>query len=164
MQHQVLLQRQMRFTMLAWLGAGAVGLGAVCAIGIALLGGGYWSLVAMYVVYAAVMAIGVWSACGWRPGGWPRFSRVRSMLAFGGNLTGFQLVDYCSRNIDKVLIGGCWGSWWVGLYSQAFELFLTPIKQISSPVSQVSIPAPAACKTMPGRFASTTSGASPSCW
>jgi len=140
-QHQAILQRQMRFTVLAWLGASAVGIGAVCAVGLALLGAGYWSLVAMHLAYTAVMAVGVWSACEWRPGWQPRFSRVRSMLAFGRNLTGFQLVDYGSRNVDKVLIGGCWGSWWLGLYTQAYELFVAPIKQIILPVSQVSIPA-----------------------
>ena len=151
-QHQALLQRQMQFTTLAVIGIIAVVLAAVLAIWLALLGAGYWSLVMMHVTYSVVMAVGVWTACTWRPRWSPKLSSVRSMLVFGGNLTGFDLVDYASRNVDKVMVGCYWGARSLGLYAQAFELFITPIKQVSLPMGQVSLPALSRLQSDPEAF------------
>ncbi|OHB69472.1 MAG: hypothetical protein A2V70_04235 [Planctomycetes bacterium RBG_13_63_9] len=151
-QHQALLQRQMQFTILAIIGVVAVTLAAVVAVALALRGAGYWSLVVMHLTYSATMAVGVWTTCAWRPRWVPKLSGVRSMLAFGGNLTGFDLVDYAARNVDRVLVGGFWGAQWVGLYAQAVELYNSPIKQINAPVAQVTVPALSRLQNDPGAF------------
>ena len=73
-------------------------LGVVTAIISGWYGLGYWALVLMQIATAIANAVGVWIACGWRPGRPLLSSGIRSMLAFGGNLTGFNFVNYFSRN------------------------------------------------------------------
>ncbi len=63
------------------------------------------------------------------------------MLAFGGNLTGFNVVNYFARNLDNILIGRYWGVEPLGLYSKAYSLLMLPLQQINAPISSVAIPA-----------------------
>ncbi len=140
-QHQALLRRQMRFGTLALIGIIAMVVSIVAAIIAAWYGAGYWALVIMQLAGAIAGAIGVWAACGWRPG-WPvRSSGVRTMLAFGGNLTGFNFMNYFARNLDNVLIGRFWGAGQLGLYSKAYGLLLLPLQQVTRPMAAVAIPA-----------------------
>lgn len=151
-QHQALLQRQMQFHTLALLGAVSVSLAAVVAIVTAWWGAAYWALVMMHLTYSFVMAVGVWATCSWRPDWSLHVSSVRQMLSFGRNLAGFDLLEYAASNIDKVLIGSTWGAMWVGLYARAFELFLTPIKQVSAPLGQVILPTLSRLQKEPHQF------------
>ena len=90
-QHQALLRRSMRFGTLALIGIIGMLVGIVAAIIAAWYGAGYWALVIMQLSGAIAGAIAVWVACGWRPSLPVRCSGVREMLAFGGNLTGFNI-------------------------------------------------------------------------
>jgi len=139
-QHQALLRRQMRFGTLAAIQIISMLLGIVTAIIAAWYGAGYWALVLMQIATAITTMIGVWSVCRWHPS-WPvRRSGVRSMLTFGGNLTGFNFLNYFARNLDNVLIGRFCGPGQLGLYSKAYGLLLLPLRQITWPISAVAIP------------------------
>jgi PST family polysaccharide transporter len=94
----------------------------------------------------------VWFACGWRPGRPARGAGVRSMLAFGGNFTGFSVINYFARNLDNLLIGRFWGSQQLGLYAKAYQLLLLPIDQINSPVTTVAVPALSRLNDSPERY------------
>ena len=139
-QHQALLQRQMRFSRLAVIDVGSVIFSVAVAISLALLGARYWALVAQVVAYAAANAAGVWIGCGWRPSLHVRGAGVRSMLSFGGYLTGSNVINYVARNADNVLIGRVWGAYSLGLYSKAYGLLLLPLSQINNPIGAVVIP------------------------
>ncbi len=151
-QHQALLQRQMRFGTLAAINVTALASGIAAAIVSAKLGLGYWSLVIQLVVAISVGGLGVWTTCRWRPGPPIRGAGVRPMLAFGGNLTGFSFINYFARNTDNVLIGWYWGAGPLGFYSKAYQLLLLPIIQINSPMSAVAIPALSRLQGEPERF------------
>ncbi len=140
-QHQALLRRNMRFGSLALIQIISMLAGILTAVIAAWCGAGYWSLVLMQLATAIAGAIAVWVACGWRPGRPVRRSGVRSMLAFGGYLTGFSFMNYFARNADNLLIGKFWGSGSLGLYSKAYGLLLLPIRQITGPITAVAIPA-----------------------
>jgi O-antigen/teichoic acid export membrane protein len=140
-QHQALLRRQMRFASLAIIEITALFAGAVAAIIGARADLGYWALVVFHVVREFVTTIGVWTFCRWRPDGPVRGSGVRSMLSFGANLTGFNIVNYFARNVDKMLIGWSSGAAPLGLYNNAYRLLLLPIQQINTPLTSVAIPA-----------------------
>lgn len=72
----------------------------------------------------------------------PRGGReIREMLRFGGNLTGFQVINYFARNADNILIGKALGSVALGLYGRAYSLLMLPINMISGPLSEVAITA-----------------------
>ena len=140
-QHQALLRRQMRFTSIAFIDISAVGLGIAVGIGSALFGMSYWALIFMILASTLTTAVGTWMMCHWRPGRPQHIGEVRSMLSFGGNLTGFNVVNYFARNLDNLLIGKFFGAKQLGLYSKAYQLLLLPLRQINGPVSSVAVPA-----------------------
>ncbi|HEX8135957.1 MAG TPA: lipopolysaccharide biosynthesis protein [Pyrinomonadaceae bacterium] len=151
-QHQALLRRQMRFGALAL--AEMVSLFASIAVAIALAwrGAGYWALVFSNLALGFSYAVVVWGVSGWLPGLPQRSSGVRSMLIFGRNLTGFQIVNYLSRNLDNMLIGRFWGSAQLGLYARAYQLLLLPIEQINTPIAAVAVPALSRLADEPERY------------
>ena len=151
-QHQALLKRQMQFTSLAKVEIVSILMGVVTAIVTAQLGLKYWALVFMLTATAITNAIGVWLACKWRPGLPARNSGVRSMLAYGGNMTGFGIVNYFSRNLDNILIGRRWGSAELGLYAQAYKLVLLPIEQINNPITSVALPTLSSLQSEPQEY------------
>jgi len=151
-QHQALLRRQMRFATLVIVGIASLIIGIATAILAARFGAGYWALVLMQLVTPVSGAVGLWLACKWRPG-WPvRKSGVRSMVHFGLNITGFNIVNYFSRNLDNVLIGRFYGSGVLGLYSRAYQILLWPIDYIRVPLSLVAMPAMSHLQNDPVRF------------
>ena len=74
------------------------------------------------------------------------------MLFFGGNLTGFSVINYFARNLDNLLIGKVWGSQQLGFYAKAYQLLLLPIDQINSPISAVAVPALSRLADSPDRY------------
>lgn len=140
-QHQALLRRNMRFCSLALIQIISMSVGIVAAIISAWYGAGYWALVIMQLAGAITGAIAVWLVCGWRPGLPVRRSGVHKMLAFGGNLTGFNFINYGAAQIDRVLIGRYIGAGPVGLYHKAYGLLLLPLRQLNAPITTVAIPA-----------------------
>ncbi|MBA3805452.1 MAG: lipopolysaccharide biosynthesis protein [Acidobacteria bacterium] len=151
-QHEALLRRQMRFTALAIVETIALTVGIAVAVILAWRGAGYWALVVNQLASGLVYAAGIWIACGWRPGVPVRDSGVRQMLVFGGNLTGFTIINYFARNLDNMLIGRFWGSMPLGLYAKAYQLLLLPIDQITPPITSVAVPALSRLAGAPERY------------
>ena len=151
-QHQALLRRQMRFTSLAVTEISALALANIVGVILAWVGMGYWALAFIPVCMTIFTAIGVWSLCPWRPG-WPRRgAEIRSMLIFGGNMTGFNFMNYFARNFDNLLIGRVWGSDSLGLYNKAYQLMLLPLSQSAWPISRVAIPVLSRLQDDPPRY------------
>lgn len=140
-QHQALLQRQMRFSALVAADLASSLAGVVVAVLLAWAGAGAWALVALPLVASAVSTAMQWALTGWVPDRPQRGTGVRRMLRFGGNLTGFTAVNYLSRNMDNVLIGWYWKAAQLGLYSRAYGLMTLPLLQINAPVANVAVPA-----------------------
>ncbi len=140
-QHTALMRRQMRFRILAIIEIVSMAAGIVAAIIAALSGLSYWSLVIMTAVRGCVNVVMVWSQSHWRPGRPVRGSGVRPMLAFGGNLTGSNVLGYFSRNSDNVIIGYALGETSLGIYTKAYGLLTLPLIQFSVPLRSIMIPA-----------------------
>jgi O-antigen/teichoic acid export membrane protein len=51
-----------------------------------------------------------------------------------------QMVGYVSNNIDTFLVGLRFGAGSLGIYNRAFQLLMTPLAQIRSPLTTVAIP------------------------
>jgi PST family polysaccharide transporter len=139
-QHQALLTRQMRFGLLAASSIMAAIVGLAVGIFLAWRGAAYWALVGQQLTVALVTATAAWIFCDWRPGLPSRGSGVRELVAFGGNITGFNVVNYFARNGDNLLIGKVWGPAALGLYAKAYQLLLLPLTQINYPVGAVLVP------------------------
>lgn len=151
-QHYALLNRQMRFTALALNEITAMLLGITTGIVLAWYGMSYWALVILQLVSTLCATIGVWLLCNWRPGLPSLHSGIREMLTFGGNLTGFNILNYFARNFDNVLVGRYLGAGQLGLYAKAYQLLLLPIQQINGPITSVAIPALSRLQNEPEKF------------
>ncbi len=151
-QHQALIRRQMQYGALAKIQIISSVLALGAAIASALSGAGYWALIVQASVSQITTTFLSWLFCGWIPGKPRRGTGVRSMLKFGGYLTGFSFVNYFSRNADNILIGKAWGGVELGLYSRAYSLLLFPLQQINSPISAVAIPALSRLQNNPEEF------------
>ncbi|MHC4696757.1 MAG: lipopolysaccharide biosynthesis protein [Planctomycetota bacterium] len=151
-QHRALLRRQMRFTAIVAIQIVSGLLGAIAGISAALLGAGYWSLVVLQLTSTATTTVGMWVACGWRPAKPVRGSDVRELLSFGGNLTAANLLTFLVRNLDNVLIGWRWGADALGFYSKAYELLLLPVRQLTTPLTGVAVPALSRLQDRPEQY------------
>jgi O-antigen/teichoic acid export membrane protein len=152
-QHDALLKRQMRFHALAAKDVISAAAGILVAVVLARAGAGYWALVAMPAVTTIIQMVLAWMMSPWRPGRPRRAPGVRSMLVFGGNLTGSQVIGYVDRNADNVLIGWYWGAGPLGLYATAYRLLMLPLTQLNAPIAAVAIPAFSRLQEDPERFA-----------
>ena len=124
------------------------------AVGLALAatGGGYWALVIMQVVGVAATAVLIWLAVDWRPGRPKRGTGTLALIKFGASVSISNFLTYFSGNMDNVLIGRYLGAAPLGLYARAYNLFLTPLRQIHGPLANVAIPVLAAVVNTPKRY------------
>lgn len=151
-QHQALLSRNMRFALLASVDVLSVVAGIITGVAMAMNGYGYWSLVGMTVMISVVKTAGVWIALRWMPGLPRRGHGVKDMLKFGGDVFGFGIVNYFSRQADNVLIGRFCGVFPLAIYEKAYVLLLMPVSQINGPLSSVTVPALSRLQNEPDRF------------
>jgi O-antigen/teichoic acid export membrane protein len=113
---------------------------------------GYWALIIWKIIQVLVATICTWMLCAWRPSQPRKEKGTRTMLQFGGNIAGFKVANYASRNLDNILIGKFWGAQQLGLYGTAYKLLLLPIEQINAPISSVAFPVLSKLKNEPEKF------------
>src|SRR5215831_2251585 len=140
-QHSTLLQRQMRFTTIAWIDVASLVFSTAIAIAMAKAGYGYWALVAMTVFVPLSGSACVWLASGWIPGRPHKGVGIRSMMRFGGTLTLNGLILYVAFNFEKVLLGRFWGAESLGIYGRAYQLIRIPTDNLNGAVGEVAFSA-----------------------
>src|SRR3984885_14840362 len=139
-QHDALLRRQMRFKSLAIRDVASYVLAVPVAITLAWRGAGYWAIVALpLTLNLAQMALS-WIMARWIPGLPRRDAKVRSLIAFGGNIAASYLIFNVNRSADSILIGWHWGAGPLGLYSRAYNLLMLPVRQLGAPARSVAVP------------------------
>jgi O-antigen/teichoic acid export membrane protein len=153
-QHGALLQRQMRFTALAVINTVALIAGSSIAIAGAVVGYGYWSLVAMTVALPVITTIGSWLSAAWVPGMPRRRVGVRSMMRFGGTVTLNSLLGYVGTNFEKILLGRFWGADAIGIYGRAFQLINVPTENLNATAGEVAFAALSRLQNDPVRLKS----------
>lgn len=153
-QHRALLQRDMRFGVLAAVEAVSSVLGAIIGIGVAMAGFGYWALVAIALAQPMALALMMWFASGWMPGPPRRVDGLGSMMQYGGTITLNGLVIYVAYNVDKVLIGRVFGAEALGNYGRAYQLISLPTENLHTTLGWVMFPALARVQTEPARLRS----------
>ena len=136
-QHAALLERDLRYVTLSGIDTGALCVGILAGVLLALGGYGYWALIAPTLISPAINSLGCWIATGWIPGRPRRSANIRSLLHFGGIVTLNNLVTYIGYNAEKVLLGRLWGAASLGLYTRAFQLIGIPTATINSAVGAV---------------------------
>jgi len=152
LQHVALLTRNMRFPLLAGVEIFSMFSGVVVAVVMARAGMGYWSLVGMALAPAVAKTLAAWVALRWVPGLPSRGTGVKSMLKFGGDVLGFNVVNYFSRQADTILVAKFCGAAPMAAYEKAYSLLLMPVGQINGPLGAVTIPALSRLQEDIGRY------------
>lgn len=141
-QYHVLLQKDLRFDLLAKAVIGGTAAGTAVAISAAASGAGPVCIVWGQLALAGTRTL-LLASLGSEYGGRVfrlRPSEVRRYLTFGLYQMGERALNFLSRNFDKALIGALLGSEALGLYSAAFEFALRPMGMINPILSQVGLP------------------------
>lgn len=140
-QHVALLNRQMRFGVIAVIDVLSMLTGYLAGIGVALWKYGYWALVFGNVVHVTIRLLLAWSISGWRPRLPSRNAQTWHLLSFGANITVGSLMYSLARGADSLLIGRLFGAAAVGLYSRGSILLMRPMEQFIIPINAVLVPA-----------------------
>ena len=152
-QHDALLRRQMRFLSLAIRDVASYVLAVPVAITLAWRGHGYWALVALPLTLNLTQMSLSWLMVRWTPGLPRRDAKVRSLIAFGGNVAASYFIFNVNRSADSILIGRVWGAGPLGLYSRAYNLLMLPVRQLGAPARSVAVPTFSRLQADPERFA-----------
>ena len=139
-QHRASLMREVRLRPLAISDVAAAAIALAVAIAAAMLGAGYWALVIQQLGNGLVALIGVVIAGRWLPGRPTREHSVRTMVTFGWNLVAANLVQYAARQLDVILVAFRFGTAPLGLYNRAYQLVMTPLGQVRSPLQSIALP------------------------
>lgn len=139
-QYRANLARDLRFGALQTTDLVPAALGVLIAFVLALLGFGYWALVAQQIVQSA-LGLGMAAALGsWLPHLPRRTPGMGAFYRYGVNLFLSQLLGYATKNVHSVVIGARFGAAPLGLYNRAYELVVHPINQLNMPSTKVAVP------------------------
>lgn len=141
-QYRVLLQKELRFDVIARCEVAAKLVSFILAVILAYSGAGVWSLVLGYIcnVVAFTLLYVVIGLNIHRPQF--RFKRddMRGFLQFGLFQMGQRSVNYFGAHVDKLLLGRIVGMEMLGYYSLAWQLVLMPLMRINPIVTRVAFP------------------------
>jgi PST family polysaccharide transporter len=141
---EALLQRRLKFRVLAQRDIGRDVLGAGLAIVMALMGFGVWSLVIPNLVIAPFEVAFTAIVAKWRPrlplgrASWPR------IFGFTKNVMGEQILTFIGNEVDTAVVGKVMGTAVLGVYNLAYQLSNLIGKNVSAVLTMVSTPALAA--------------------
>lgn len=141
-QFQILLQRDLRFDLIARVEMVATVAGFAVAISTAIAGAGalslVWGLLSSAVLKAVVFAHHGWDV--WRPALRLRTGHLRGYLSFGLYQIGERLTNYAGANVDYLLVGAYLGPEALGAYFIAYQLCVKPMLLINPPLTRVAFP------------------------
>jgi PST family polysaccharide transporter len=135
-----LLERELKFKLLATRTLTASTIGGVVGVTAAFLGLGIWSLVLQQLVGGALTVVLLWATVQWRP----RLPLNRKALAelapFSGSVMGNNVLWFVSQRVDQGVIGRGLGVEALGTYSLAMRVVTLGLDSISAPVTRVAMP------------------------
>jgi len=132
-----LLQRDLRFKVLAVVEAARALVLAVSMIVFALAGLRYWTLVIGGLLSSAI-STGATLALRHHRFAWPRTNSLRHAMTFGGHLLVGRLSWYAYENADFLVAGRVLGRGALGLYELGWALANVPIEKVTALVGQVT--------------------------
>jgi PST family polysaccharide transporter len=113
---------------------------AVVAVALAMLGAGYWSLVAAHIVGAAAWSIALFMIVDWRPRWSFDRTEAKKLLDYGKHMVAAAVLVAIGLRADSLAVGRFQGAAALGVYTIAFTLPAF-VFQASAGLSQVLFPA-----------------------
>lgn len=136
-----LLARRMAFSKDAQWSVVSETLGALTAVGLALLGWGVWSLVIQQFVAAVVRLAGLSIASGYRPRAVVSFSRLGGLLSYSLGIMGAEISNFISFQSPLIIISRSLGIGDAGAYSASNRFASIPNQVVLTAFMGVLFPA-----------------------
>ena len=138
--HLALLKRAMRFSRVSVNDLVARATSVTVSIVFGWAAWGYWALVAGAIALPLAACVGAWTRCRWTPGLPRRSAGTGEMVRFAMNTYGHFAANYCTRNLDNLLVGWFFGPQSLGFYKKAYDFCVLPGGQLSDPLNSVAMP------------------------
>jgi PST family polysaccharide transporter len=138
--HQALFERSGRFAIVARIEIGSLLAGFSVALLAARLGAGPYSLVLQTIAIACLTTLQLYRASPWRPRLSWNARQFRELWKFGGQLSGFNVINYFARNADSMIIGRVLGAASLGAYSLAYRIMLFPLYNLTFVATRALLP------------------------
>lgn len=147
-----ILKRELKFRVISKIRVISSICSSVVGVIFAFLNYNYWALILMHVSGTLVSTILLWHESRFIPNKFDFSQEVKGMMNFGKYISGFNFINYFSRNMDNLLIGKIYGTVSLGLYSKAYQLLMLPIELIRGPIMDVALPALSKLKNNDKRY------------
>lgn len=153
-QSYALLQRDMKFSILAIINISSNIGSSLLGIFLAWRGYGYWSLVYMQIATNLFTLVGSKIANPWVPSKYQKNSSINTILKFGGTISIYNIISTVSKHFDSFLLGKLAGAEGLGIYNRALQPVSLVENQLRMSLSGVALPAMSSIQTDKKRFLS----------
>jgi teichuronic acid exporter len=107
---------------------------------LAILGMGYWSLVAGTLARRLLEVFAYMAVSGWRPRLAPLSFRAQGLVRFGIHVSLATFLWYLYSNADYAFVGRFSGQEILGFYTLAFQLISLPAEKITANINKIAYP------------------------
>lgn len=134
------LTKEMNFKLQMMMQIPATIVAGVCAIFLAKLGYGVWSLVWMHLINTLLFTLQHWIFTKWKPILVIDKAKLKYHFNFGYKLTLSGLVSTIYSNVYRIIIGKFYSTSQLGYYHQANSLSMFPVNNLSKALNKVTYP------------------------
>ena len=135
-----LLQRRLRFDIIAKSGLIASLLSAVASVTSAVYGAGVWSFAIQAAIYSVTNSFLIWIFGGWSPLRKMHLGSAKHLMHFGSYVTFASLLDVFYTNGASLIIGRLHGARDLGFFNRAQNLQNLPGNILAAIVTRVALP------------------------
>lgn len=135
------VSREMNFKKVFYSNVSGMVISGIAGIGIALMGGGLWALVAQTLINSVAVCIVMWFTVRWRPKMICRLTRVKVLFSYGWKLLISGLLDTLYQDIRSLVIGKKYDSGTLGYYNRGKQFPQFIINAVNGAVQSVLLPA-----------------------
>jgi len=135
-----LLNRQLRYPLIAGVQTSATFFAALVRIGLAVAGAGAWALLIAHAMHGAFTWIAARLVQPFSPRLEFSWRQLRPLLRFGSFVGGNDLIYQLFRNVDFLLLSAFSGTGAVGVYRVAFDVAMSPAMVLSDVINRTGLP------------------------
>ncbi|MFD1717375.1 lipopolysaccharide biosynthesis protein [Georgenia deserti] len=133
-----LLERSFDFRALAVRQVGGIVAGGSLGIGVAVLGGGPWALVAQMLGTSVIGCAILWIRSSWRPRFKFSLASLRDLWALNMFILGSEVISATSNQLDNLIVGTFFGTTALGYYYVALRAANIVVELVTAVVGRVS--------------------------
>jgi O-antigen/teichoic acid export membrane protein len=132
-----ILKKDLKFKPLFYVGLIGTVIPGITSIIAAIIGFGYWALVAGTLSGAVVQLLSLWICCAWRPTRKYNWKIAKTIISFGLWTTGESLLVWAFRWFDSTIVAIYLGTTELGLYRNGNVFVQSIFGIITSPIMPV---------------------------